>query len=105
MNQPDLDKNNQNRLSGKVGKKLKSVTGWPIGSNGDNSISFGALPGGFLANNYHFYKAQTDACFWSSSEEYGVTNAYSRNLTVDNDGVNRFVNWKVQGNSVRCLKN
>jgi uncharacterized protein (TIGR02145 family) len=42
------------RLSGEVGKKLKSKSGWQSEGHGDNSSGFTALPGGNRTNYYGF---------------------------------------------------
>jgi uncharacterized protein (TIGR02145 family) len=111
MSQPDADAM-LNRISGLVGIKLKSTSGWkdPKKKHTSNSSGFTALPGDWryfqdwtmLPGG--FASHETDAYFWSASEVDSLR-AWSRNLNYLNDGVNRENNLgKEYGFSVRCIK-
>jgi uncharacterized protein (TIGR02145 family) len=87
-----------------AGAKMKS-TGtdyWFSQSTGtDNSSEFSALPGGFRGNQ-GFSSIRYDAVFWSATE-IGI-DVWSRNLNDNSGVVDRFINNKTFGASVRCLR-
>ena len=91
-----------------AGKELKAISGWNNaewnnGGNGNGTDDFGfsALPAGYRDVNWHYCEWYF-ASFWSSTE-YDSGNAYSLDL-YDNDLAYLHDNYKVLGNSVRCLK-
>ena len=83
--------------------KLRSVTGWPENTNGDNSTGFNALPGGY-GNYIRFTEIGQLAYFWSAgrpNSSYVTTFKITGNnyLFQTGDaiyGQNKF--------SVRCIK-
>jgi uncharacterized protein (TIGR02145 family) len=85
------------RDSGSVGGKLISSSG------GNNSSGFTALFPGFRENGGLFF-GQPIFSFWWSSSETSDTNAYSRNVIRNAEGVSRDSFNKSSGYSVRCLK-
>lgn len=93
----------QERVSGEVGKKLKSTSGWDNNDNGDNSSGFNALPSGTRWRDYGFVYRGSLTTFWSSSERTDST-AYCRYLSTS-DGIQRWGDVRYEGFSVRCLKN
>lgn len=91
------------RVSGLVGKKLKSASGWENKGNGNNFSGFSALPGGNRTYRAVFNTLGYSAEYWSSSKG-DSSSAWWRNLNTYNDGVYRNDNHIREGCSVRCLK-
>ena len=89
-----------------AGGKMKSIgtAYWSSQSAGtDNSSGFSALPGGYRTVDGSFYDIRNLAFFWSATEyDYGL--AWNRNLYYHNGSVNRSINLKSFGASVRCLR-
>ncbi len=94
-----------NALGGAVvaGNKLKSSSGWTNNGNGNNSISFNGLPGGFRNYDGVFYDGVFYGYWWSSSE-HSTSSAWSRCLTQYSGGADRKGIIKRSGFSVRCLR-
>ncbi|MBT7092142.1 MAG: hypothetical protein HN936_02780, partial [Bacteroidetes bacterium] len=91
------------RISGNVGRKLKSRDGWKNGGNGSNSSGFNALPGG-----YHFlYGGDFDVgavtYYWTSTPK-GSSYSWKRLLYYSNPGIDRSDADNYLGFSVRCIK-
>ncbi len=82
------------------GAKMKSNSGWN-GGNGTNSSGLTALPAGSYDNTYD--GPDYDTYFWSSTE-YDFSTAWYRLLYYTNDKVGRDLDDKLDGYSVRCLK-
>ena len=91
------------RISGSVGKKLKSATGWNNNGNGDNSSGFYALPGGFRDFNHTFKDIGINIGLWTSTE-FGSSQAMLRAIFYNAEGVFRISFDKQAGLSVRCVK-
>jgi uncharacterized protein (TIGR02145 family) len=92
------------RISGGVGKKLKSRTGWKDDGNGDNSSGFNVLPAGDRYNLGGFMEDLGSlAIFWSSSHDINKR-VWTRLVDFSNDGVGRLSVDHRPGYSVRCLK-
>lgn len=102
------------RMSGNIGEKLKSKTGWEDNGNGKDNYSFNALPGGFRhsgdpndsKNKGGFSGLNSEVYFWTStiysSEKGGI--AYRRQFSSLSNGIVRFPIGIESGYSVRCLK-
>lgn len=92
------------RNSGSVGRKLRDTdtTYWGYNS-ATNESGFTALPGGLKSHDY-FDGIHNNALFWSSSENNDQTYAYARYLSESWPGVNRSMEYKQRGYSVRCVK-
>ena len=89
-----------------AGKMLKSTSGWNgrNGSgNGTDDYSFSALSAGYRGNDGGFNDAGGYANIWSSSE-YDSNIAYGMFLDYHSDATHLYDNPKVDGFSVRCLK-
>ena len=87
-----------------AGAHLKSTTGWCSDGNGDDYSGFTALPCGDRNNSIgSFDYLGYYGCFWSSSES-GTSNAWTRHLDYNNDGVYRNDDYQTYGFSVRCLQ-
>jgi len=87
----------------KAGAKMKSKQGWAENGNGTNSSGFSGLPGGFRDGNGSFYYFGKLGYWWSSSE-LNTYYAWSRLLNYDYGNVYRYTTNKVNGFSVRCLR-
>ena len=86
-----------------AGYKMKSTSGWNSNGNGDNSFGFNAFPGGYCNDNGNFNDITVYGYWWSSSEvNAGV--AWYRYLLGGNARVGRYLNYKSDGFSVRCLR-
>lgn len=92
------------RISGSVGKKMKSTYSWMENGNGNNSSGFTALPGGYRQSYEGFYGLFSDAGFWSATG-IDLLNAFTRNLFNSHDAIGRNEAEKITGYSVRCVKN
>jgi uncharacterized protein (TIGR02145 family) len=66
-------------------------------------LLFSALPGGYRNTNGNFNNLGNNGNWWSATEN-SSTNAWNRNLNYDNGNVNRNNNNKVNGFSVRCVR-
>ena len=86
-----------------AGKKMKSTIGWPENGNGNNSSKFLALPGGTCNGSGAFINIGKFTYFWSSSE-HNTINGFERDLGYSHDGIGKGGVAKVEGLSVRCLK-
>lgn len=86
-----------------AGGALKSLTGW----NGDvtetNSSGFYANPGGSRRYDGSFNYFGSFGNWWSTTED-DSTFAWARNLSMDDNDVNRYSLHKTKGLSVRCIK-
>ncbi|MDT8394486.1 MAG: fibrobacter succinogenes major paralogous domain-containing protein [Bacteroidales bacterium] len=85
-----------------VGKRLKSVLGWPE-NTGTDAYGFSALPGGDRNGFGNFYSIGRYADFWSSTE-HNYYYAWARSLYYNNDEASRYDNYKAYGFSLRCVK-
>jgi uncharacterized protein (TIGR02145 family) len=91
-----------------AGGKLKNTTYWFTPNNGaDNSSGFTALPGGWRRDNVTFqdYFDSGKGGYWWSSTEKSSTSAWSRSIIYNFSYFCRATNSKLNGLSVRCLKN
>ena len=80
---------------------IGSGLGWNPGSPGTNTRGFSVLPGGYRYNG-SFYDIRYGAFFWSAT---GVgNNAWGRGLYYSYGDVDRVLNYKSVGASVRCLR-
>ena len=87
--------------------KLKSAKGWKEHinnlSNGTNKSGFGGLPGGYrFSNGDFFYKGNFG--YWWTSTLLDDDKAYYRDQSFDKSSVTKDSNEKVNGLSVRCIK-
>ena len=89
-----------------AGGKMKSIGNayWNDPNTGAiNSSGFTALPGGYRNSDGSFYIIRDYAFFWSATE-LGFNGAWFRYLNFGNGGVDRNLNVKSVGASVRCLR-
>jgi uncharacterized protein (TIGR02145 family) len=84
--------------------KLKSTSGWLFNGKGNNSSGFDALPGGYCYGNGNFYDSIDFGYWWSSSEEKAES-AWYYQLNFSLSLITRNILTKVNGMSVRCIKN
>ena len=92
-------------LSGEdvAGEKMKSSSGWNDGGNGNNSSGFSGLPGGDRHHDGSFYYVGDIGFWWGASESFGSL-AWSRNLYDNYSNLTRFSYSKLDGLSVRCVR-
>ena len=96
-----------NGHSGEEGKALKATSGWndyngQLG-NGTDDYGWLGLPGGSRYNGGYFYSIG-DYSYWWSSSEYPTDRAWARNLASYGVNLDRDASTKIDGFSVRCLK-
>jgi uncharacterized protein (TIGR02145 family) len=90
------------RISGEVGKKLKSSVGWADEGNGINANGFTALPGGYRNIHGGFWSEGNYSLFWTAS--IIDTTSWYRSLSALDSGVYRISTYRSNGLSVRCIK-
>jgi uncharacterized protein (TIGR02145 family) len=89
-----------------VGGKLKETgtAHWTSPNNGaTNETGFTALPGGYRANGGLFDHIGLNGSWWSSTEDDAFL-AWVHGMGYDGSWGSRFTNTKVNGFSVRCIK-
>jgi uncharacterized protein (TIGR02145 family) len=86
-----------------AGTKMKSTSGWKNDGNGNNSSGFSGLPGGYNSFIGTFIWFDFYGYWWSSSED-DTNSAWSRILGYSSGSVLRSYYYKVEGLSVRCLR-
>ncbi len=91
-----------------AGKKMKSTSGWNKISffksgNGTNESGFTGLPGGFRFNLGGYSDIGISGLYWSSTEYY-TSDAWGCYLYYNYGYADRDINDKVDGLSVRCLR-
>jgi uncharacterized protein (TIGR02145 family) len=82
---------------------MKSTEGWSGGGNGTNTSGFTALAGGHRDNIGNFVNKNSHAGFWSSSEQF-ASDSWIRNLYFGLTTIDRNAVVKVDGRSIRCVK-
>ncbi|MFA6126289.1 MAG: FISUMP domain-containing protein [Bacteroidales bacterium] len=92
------------RNSGKIGRQVKSTSGWYQEGNGKNSSGLNVLPGGSCNGQGKFGGIGRYATFRTSSAG-GSTFNFSRTLSYDSDGIDRGTAAHYVGVSARCIKN
>lgn len=85
-----------------AGNKMKSLTGWIDGYNGQNESGFSGLPGGYRVENGLFKNLGSIAIWWSSTESKSLT-AYDHYIT-QSGSLDQSSSPKQRGESIRCLK-
>jgi uncharacterized protein (TIGR02145 family) len=88
---------------GGAGTRMKSVSGWSDGDNGNNESGFTGLPGGYRVENGTFLNLGSIGTWWSSTESKTST-AIDHYLGLSGS-VGRSITPKQRGESVRCLRN
>lgn len=86
------------------GYQLKSVTGWYLNGNGNDSSGFSALPGGDRDYDGTFMNLTRSTAFWTSTKE-GQEYAFCRVLGFHFQNVYRNYYNRSSGFAVRCIKN
>jgi uncharacterized protein (TIGR02145 family) len=86
------------------GTRLKSVSGWSNGGNGNNLSGFNAVPAGYRYYlDGHFYDQGTTASFLTATEHTTITTVIYRNLNSNYTTVWRKDAPKNAGKAVRCV--
>jgi uncharacterized protein (TIGR02145 family)/uncharacterized repeat protein (TIGR02543 family) len=88
---------------GTAGKKLKSTSGWNSNGNGSDDFGFSALPGGGRGSDGGFTDGGNDGYWWTASE-YSSGSAYCRFMLYYSNSVGEYDYDKLNGFSVRCVK-
>jgi len=102
MSSSDVDTTGR-RVSGDVGQKLKSKSGWQRNNYENNTSGFNALPGGLYLSSGWFSAIIEYSGFWSSSMASSKS-ALRRGMHYFYGGVERtYMNLRC-GLSVRCVK-
>jgi len=86
-----------------VCKDTRLVSGKTNSGNGTNSSGFSGLPGGYRSNSGNF-SSVGDSGYWWSASEHDETSAWSRELNNSSSDLYRYANYKLNGVSVRCVK-
>jgi len=89
-----------------AGGKLKEegTTHWNSPNTDATNVSgFTALPGGYRYSIGSYYSMGYSGYFWSSTE-HGSSDAWDRRLGYDSSGVDRGGDDKLDGFSVRCIR-
>jgi uncharacterized protein (TIGR02145 family) len=87
-----------------AGLKLKSSSGWAANGNGNNTIGFKGLPGGYRFTDCKFSYIGCYGYFWSANY-YNSQNAWFNLLLFNLKVLDRGNYSKSVGFSVRCIKN
>jgi uncharacterized protein (TIGR02145 family) len=86
-----------------AGGKMKSTTGWISNTGATNESGFTALPGGYRLSNGTYGNVGGAGYFWSSTEVDSI-DAWYRELFYNDSDVNPYGNDKLDGFSVRCVR-
>jgi len=86
-----------------AGTKLKSTGGWFNDGNGTDAFGFSALPAGNRYDSGGYNYEGSNAYFWSSTED-NSDYAYRMYLYYNYDYALLYDYNKINGHSVRCLK-
>lgn len=86
-----------------AGTKMKSTSGWKNNGNRTNSSGFSGLPGGYRHYGGTFDSIDSNGYWWSSAES-NASYAWYRYLYYYNGIVGRNSRLKLNGFSVRCLR-
>jgi uncharacterized protein (TIGR02145 family) len=84
-------------------KKLKSTSGWLDNNNGTDDYAFSALTTGYKTNNGYYQFIDSDASFWSSTED-NRNDAYYMYLGFKSEAAYLPSISKETSYTVRCLK-
>src|SRR5664279_124860 len=85
-----------------AGRKMKSLSGWIDGNNGNNECGFAGLPGGYRIENGLFKNLGSIGIWWSSTESNSLT-SFDHYLT-QGGSLDQSNSPKQRGESVRCIK-
>ena len=93
----------ENYVGSSAGTKLKSTSGWKDGENGTDAYGFSGVPGGERFYNGNFSVIGSYGYWWSSASS-DASDAWGRRLLYNNSNVGRYINYKGNGFSVRCVR-
>jgi len=94
---------NNNGHPGTEGTVLKSTSGWYNNGNGTDNYGFTGLPAGYRYYTGTFTNLGGSTYFWSASES-STSNAWNRRLFYTSSTVFRNGGNKINGHSVRCVR-
>jgi len=84
--------------------KEAGTTHWDGPNNADNSSGFTAIPGGWRYRNKNFEKITYYSDYWTSSLYSEVSAPFLFLFTWNDNLVYKGYNYKVNGYSIRCIK-
>lgn len=85
-------------------KKLKSKETWNKNGHGTDEFNFSILASGYRPGGKHFYSMGDIGSFWTASKRYSNYYMYSVYVNRLLDQIFLFERSRIQGHSVRCLK-
>jgi len=95
INEPSCSSTGLTSTCDKTAKFLKAVSGWGLGSNGDDKFGFAAIPSGRYSDRFEYGGYSCD--LWSATKHYYLTMSVHHDFaTLENSGGGLL--------SVRCLK-
>lgn len=99
----------ENTLGGKniAGGSMKAIYEWNYPNTGaSNSSGFSGLPAGYRSGDGTFYGIRNRCFWWSSSEEKqsSTNSSWYRHLHYISENLSREYDYKVDGLSIRCIK-
>jgi len=90
-------------IGSEVGTKLRSTYGWNENGNGTDAYGFTVLPGGYRNYDDIFCFVESYGTWWSSTM-LDTASAWGRSVGYGNSGIGRGNSSKLDGFSVRCVK-
>jgi len=102
MSQSEADSDHSRGLD--EGDKLKATNGWNWDGNGNNVSGFTALPAGLRMSSNGDYDRLGNYCYFWSASELSSMYAHTRRLYSSSSNIYRGNYWKMDGFSVRCVK-
>lgn len=87
-----------------AGTQMKSPRGWAKNGNGSNTSGFSGLPGGACDNNGYCEGSGSSGYWWSSSDDEKRWNAIGRGLWDGYNSASKVIASKINGFSVRCIR-
>ena len=91
------------RLGIEAGKSLKSTSGWANDGNGKDTAGFTALPGGVRGSEAVFKWMGNRATWWTATEATANA-AWQFDVSAFNTRIDINMSHKLDGFSVRCIK-
>ena len=97
---------NEEGWHGNKAKKLQSNVGWNDNGGGTDEYGFKAMGGGYYLGGGSFDLMGESGIWWTSTEatDFNTSYAWLRQMSTNNDAINRGRNDKGYGYSVRCVR-
>lgn len=87
-----------------IGYKLKAKNGWSNNGNGIDTVGLSVLPGGEAFSGVGFLEEGEKATFWTTTEGLFNSTAWTRSILCCESGIVRIERDKLDGFSLRCVK-